>query len=139
MLIDHFLKMFSTRHDRNVSGISGQAYRMLLAHNWPGNIRELENVIERAVIMCQRGEMIEVDHFPQSQLAEATKRLMQLDEATNEKARARCVIATADDRNKSHRECAFFAKSLLTCSVDTTVHCSRSTHWISAVAKCHNR
>ena len=67
VLIDHFLKMFSTRHDRNVSGISGQAYRMLLAHNWPGNIRELENVIERAVIMCQRGEMLEVGHFPQSQ------------------------------------------------------------------------
>ncbi len=83
MLIDHFLKMFSTRHDRNVSGISGQAYRMLLAHNWPGNIRELENVIERAVIMCQRREMLEVGHFPQSQLAEAAKRLMQLDEAGN--------------------------------------------------------
>lgn len=83
VLVDHFVRMFSERHDRNVVGISSRAYRMLLAHRWPGNIRELENVIERAVIMCQRGEMLDVAHFPQSQLVEASKGLMQLDKRGN--------------------------------------------------------
>lgn len=91
VLIDHFVRVFSERHERGVAGISGRAYRMLLAHNWPGNIRELENVIERAVIMCQRGEMLEVSHFPQSQLADAAKRLMQLDGTGN-------LAGDADDR-----------------------------------------
>lgn len=91
ILIDHFVRMFSERHERNVAGVSGRAYRMLLAHNWPGNIRELENVIERAVIMCQRGEMLEVGHFPQSQLADAAKRLMHLDGTGN-------LARSADDK-----------------------------------------
>lgn len=83
VLVDHFMRMFSERHDRNVAGISVRAYRMLFAHNWPGNIRELENVIERAVIMSQRGEMLDVAHFPQSQLADASRGLMQLDRKGN--------------------------------------------------------
>jgi two-component system response regulator HydG len=83
VLVDHFVRVFSERYERNVAGISVRAYRMLVAHSWPGNIRELENVIERAVIMCQRGERLDVAHFPQSQLVEASKGMMQLDRMGN--------------------------------------------------------
>jgi DNA-binding NtrC family response regulator len=42
----------------------GEALSLLMAHDWPGNIRELENVIERAFILCQK-EYIDIDHLPE--------------------------------------------------------------------------
>ncbi|MBO9380761.1 AAA domain-containing protein [Sphingomonas histidinilytica] len=79
VLVDHFIRLFSERHGREVGGISTRAYRLLLAHKWPGNIRELENMIERAVILCHKGETLDVAHFPGQELAEATKGLLRLD------------------------------------------------------------
>jgi len=47
-LVDHFLDKFNARSRRKVSGVSPEAMDILLGHNWPGNVRQLENVIERA-------------------------------------------------------------------------------------------
>lgn len=51
MLAEHFLRGFNARLGKSLKGISGPARDALLAHSWPGNIRELRNVIERAVIL----------------------------------------------------------------------------------------
>jgi DNA-binding NtrC family response regulator len=51
LLVDHFLKRFSTEFRKNVTDISGEALRKLEAYEWPGNVRELKNVIERAVLL----------------------------------------------------------------------------------------
>ncbi len=48
----HFLKRAASRHGKSVNGISEEAMEILLSHGWPGNIRELSNVIERAVIFA---------------------------------------------------------------------------------------
>jgi len=58
VLVDHFLRRFAERHQKNVRGIERDALSALAAHNWPGNVRELENVIERAVVLCQ-GDVID--------------------------------------------------------------------------------
>ncbi len=50
-LVDHFIKKYATRNNRIVKGFTSEAYSILLNHNWPGNIRELENVVERAIIL----------------------------------------------------------------------------------------
>ena len=52
-LARHFLERSATRCGRRVTGISEEAERYLLAYGWPGNIRELENAIERAVVLGQ--------------------------------------------------------------------------------------
>ncbi len=52
-LIDHFIREFSRRLNRSIKGISSEAVEMLCRYQWPGNIRELENVMERAVLLCQ--------------------------------------------------------------------------------------
>jgi DNA-binding NtrC family response regulator len=52
-LLDHFLKVYSIRFKKNVRGFSDKALVMLLNYNWPGNIRELENLVEGAVIFSQ--------------------------------------------------------------------------------------
>ena len=49
-LIDHYLNYFNRVYDRNIEGISSELKQILLNHDWPGNIRELRNVIERGVI-----------------------------------------------------------------------------------------
>lgn len=56
-LAEHFLKSFTLRLGKQIRGISRGAHDALLAHSWPGNIRELRNVIERAVILETRDEV----------------------------------------------------------------------------------
>ena len=63
LLVEHFLERFNKRLSRNLSGVSEQAMAALCAWNWPGNIRELENLMERSVLLCD-GDCIEVDDLP---------------------------------------------------------------------------
>jgi transcriptional regulator with PAS, ATPase and Fis domain len=51
LLMRYFLNKFSRRHRRNVTGFTEAVLRALLGHPYPGNIRQLENMIERAVIL----------------------------------------------------------------------------------------
>jgi two-component system, NtrC family, response regulator PilR len=53
LLADHFLARYRVQMGKQVTGISGEALALLQAYHWPGNIRELENVIERAVALEQ--------------------------------------------------------------------------------------
>lgn len=59
----HFLAKFSRRMKKQVDAITGDAMRLLSEYHWPGNIRELENIIERAVILA-RGNRITADLLP---------------------------------------------------------------------------
>jgi two-component system response regulator HydG len=51
-LCRHFLEYFNAINNKEITGFSPQAYKKLEAYDWPGNIRELKNVIERSVIFC---------------------------------------------------------------------------------------
>ena len=50
-LVDHFLKRSSAKHGRKISGIAPETLAALIRYDWPGNIRELENVLERMVLL----------------------------------------------------------------------------------------
>src|SRR5690606_29777925 len=52
LLIQHFIELFNARLKKQVKGIAPSAERVLTEYPWPGNIRELENVMERAVLFC---------------------------------------------------------------------------------------
>ena len=58
ILAEYFLKRFSEKRKRSVTGISAEAMRSLEAYDWPGNVRELEHAIERAVVMAD-GDIIQ--------------------------------------------------------------------------------
>ncbi len=64
LLIEHFIGKFRARQDKNITGISEQALQILMRHDFPGNIRELENIIEYAFILCESGLILPV-HLPE--------------------------------------------------------------------------
>ena len=55
VLAHHFLEVYNRKNNKNIHGISPETFCMMKKYSWPGNIRELENVIERAVVLKQRG------------------------------------------------------------------------------------
>jgi transcriptional regulator with GAF, ATPase, and Fis domain len=62
-LVEHFVDRFARRHDRAIRRVSEAALARLLEHPFPGNIRELENCIESAVVLCEGG-IIDADDLP---------------------------------------------------------------------------
>src|SRR5689334_10252949 len=64
-LIKHFLKHYSAKHGRKVENVSAPALALLAAYDYPGNARELRNIIERAVIVTD-GKQLEEQHLPRS-------------------------------------------------------------------------
>jgi two-component system response regulator PilR (NtrC family) len=64
LLADHFLSKYRTEMNKNVKGIEPEAMRALMAYEWKGEIRELENILERAVIFC-KNDFITIKDLPQ--------------------------------------------------------------------------
>ena len=58
LLADYFIKKHTGRNHRQPMGISPKAMEVLCLYNWRGNVRELENVMERAVLLCDRGDIL---------------------------------------------------------------------------------
>lgn len=65
LLVAHFMQKFNARLGKNVSGVSPEASDLLTSYTWPGNIRELENVIERAVLFCDQDLLTTLDFPPE--------------------------------------------------------------------------
>ncbi len=63
LLCDHFIERFNTRYNKDIKTVSQEALNVLMVHNFPGNIRELENTIEHAFIFC-KDSAIGLAHLP---------------------------------------------------------------------------
>jgi Nif-specific regulatory protein len=110
-LARHFVAKFATAHDRRISGLTTAALDRLTRFSWPGNVRQLENVLERAVLVCSSA-LLDEEHLPpvlredaspdQLPLAEAVARfekqlLENALEATNgNRARAARLLQTTE-------------------------------------------
>lgn len=79
LLINHFIKKFADEHpvETPVRGIDREAERLFYEYSWPGNIRELENVIERAMILCP-GDLIKISDLP-NDFKKSTNDILHLD------------------------------------------------------------
>jgi two-component system response regulator HydG len=63
LLAQHFISDLNKKHGTNVEALREDALEMLMNYEWPGNVREFRNVMERALIVC-KGEWIEISHLP---------------------------------------------------------------------------
>jgi PAS domain S-box-containing protein len=67
LLVDHFIGRFNRTQNRDVAGISDEVLNVLMRYDFPGNARELENIIEHAFVLCHRG-VLELQHLPRELL-----------------------------------------------------------------------
>jgi len=65
LLVDHFISRFNRLHNKNICCITNEVTAILCAYDFPGNVRELENIIEHCFVLCE-GEIIETKHLPAS-------------------------------------------------------------------------
>jgi PAS domain S-box-containing protein len=63
LLVEQFIDRFNSLQGKSVKGIAPEALSLLMAHDWPGNIRELENTVERSFVLCEQGT-IGISHLP---------------------------------------------------------------------------
>lgn len=77
MLVDHFIHRFSNLKKKLILDISPDALAVLVSYDYPGNIRELENIIEHAFVLCQ-GTVINIDNLPENVRPKETKPLAKL-------------------------------------------------------------
>ena len=63
MLVEFFLKRYTEQNRREVRRVHPEAMRLLREHDWPGNIRELQNYVERAVVLGEGPDLL-ADHLP---------------------------------------------------------------------------
>ena len=64
LLTHYFINKYNSRSGKAVTDVSPEALQQLMMYDFPGNVRELENIIERAIVLA-RGETIEIEHLPE--------------------------------------------------------------------------
>ena len=99
LLVEHFIARYGKQTGKTIKRVGNKTLDILKAYNWPGNIRELQNVVERGVVFCE-SETFDIDEnwlkrdsppvpTPASPLAELTERERQMIEAALEKCHGR--------------------------------------------------
>lgn len=78
LLVDQFITRFNCIRKTDISGITNEALSLLMAHDWQGNIRELENAIEHAFILCREGH-IDIRHLPEELRARGSNHAFESD------------------------------------------------------------
>ena len=63
-MVDHFIRRFNAEEGRTVPGVTAEAMSMLMTYDWPGNVRQLENSVFRAIVLSD-GDALTPDDFPQ--------------------------------------------------------------------------
>lgn len=102
LLVEHLIGKFNGLHGRNIAAVSDSVMARLMEYDFPGNVRELENIIEQAFVLC-RGDVIEMFHLPPelrpaSEQSHDGARPMRLD------AIERLFITEALNRNGGNRK-----------------------------------
>jgi two-component system, NtrC family, response regulator HydG len=63
LLVDHFCRLFNERFQKKIEDVSNEVLNKFMSYSWPGNIRELEHVIEHAFVLCH-GPIVTLEHLP---------------------------------------------------------------------------
>jgi transcriptional regulator with PAS, ATPase and Fis domain len=105
LLADHFLNKYRKELNKNIKGIDNEAIRAILNHEWKGEVRELENIIERAVIFCKT-DMITVQELPPSFKPQSAEFEFSFDGSLEESVRKfeRDFILRALENNDNNKE-----------------------------------
>jgi len=102
LLVDHLIARFNRLQGKTIAGVSDQVLARLMEHDYPGNVRELENIIEQAFVLC-RGGMIQLNHLP-PELRPTTARGVPEGEPMSLDAMERLFITETLERHRGNRQ-----------------------------------
>ena len=111
LLISHFLARFENMYDKTLKGLSDKAKNFVMKYEWPGNIRELENLLERATLLTDHQQEIKLDSlFPQLKeqdvVAEPANRFTNVEDLFTEdfslEQLEQKIIRTAMDKSRQN-------------------------------------
>ena len=102
LLVDRFVAHFNRLQGRSIIGVGRDAMAILMAHDYPGNIRELENIVEHAFVLCPDGQ-IGPQHLPEDLVARTPRVVPQRDLGQAVQAAEKQAILDALQRNHFNR------------------------------------
>jgi len=105
LLVDHFVARLNRLKGKDIAGISDEVLARLMAHDFPGNVRELENILEHAFVLC-RGGLIEISHLPPHLCRDAVSPLVRPGQGLTLDALEQLVIGDALRRHQGNRKAA---------------------------------
>ena len=105
LLVDRFVSKFNRLQNKDVAGVSEETLAILMEHDYPGNVRELENIVEHAFVLSQAG-LIEPRHLPPTLRGDADSQLARVRGACTLKALETLHILDAVRRHGGNRTAA---------------------------------
>ena len=105
LLIEHFITRFNRLQGKDIAGVSNDVLALVMEHDFPGNVRELENVIEHAFVLC-RGGLIEAEHLPAHLRGTTAIQGMRLPQGLTLEAMETVLIRNALKRHGGSRKAA---------------------------------
>ena len=103
LLMHSFLREFNIENEKNIKGFDNRSKSALIKYNWPGNIRELKNCIESAVVMCT-GDEIKMEDLPSSIRAQSEEKTISIPISISMEEAEKIIIQenlAANNNNKS--------------------------------------
>jgi PAS domain S-box-containing protein len=119
-LVDHFIRHFNARKGKKILSVSPEVMQILMQHDFPGNIRELENIIEYAFVICH-GSIIKVTHLP------AELRLRSREEVESRSSAETPVARLLDEQARIIESLRRHQGNMSKAAVELGIH--RSTLW----------
>jgi len=71
LLVEHFVRQFNLSKGKEIAGVTEEVMELLMNYDYPGNVRELQNIIEHSFVLC-RGELIQLNHLPREVLSSSS-------------------------------------------------------------------
>jgi PAS domain S-box-containing protein len=107
LLVDHFIKRFNLRMNKRIHSISPEVMELFMRYDFPGNIRELENALEHAFVLCHTSE-IKVEHLPQELFNKARQSTIpaQIPEDPLRKAEEQAILQALERHGGNRRKTA---------------------------------
>lgn len=102
LLVDHLVAKFNRLQGKDIAGVSQSVLGRLMDHDYPGNVRELENIMEQAFVLC-RGGLIELQHLP-AELRPPAPSMPSPSGSMNMRTAEQRLIETALQRNRGNRQ-----------------------------------
>lgn len=108
LLVKHFVKQYASENGNTIQSISEEAIRMLSQREWPGNVREIENCVERAVVMCStETKTLTVQHFfMQEKRKQARQDFWDTSDMTLKDAEKSMIMSTLEHQKQNRTKTA---------------------------------